>query len=84
MPTPVHLGRCQEEEEEEQVDNQEIISSSTPKQGTGSTRWSALYHKVDALLLSLEYNAYLEPGRNGLLSHKGNIIEIIFPFSFFL
>lgn len=37
MPTPVHLGRWQEEEEEEDVDDHEINSGSTPKQGTRSS-----------------------------------------------
>lgn len=36
MPTPVHLGRWQEEEEEEDEEDHEINSGSTPKQGTGS------------------------------------------------
>lgn len=49
MPTPVHLGRWKEEEEEEDADEQEINSGSTPKQGTGSSCWRALYDKVYAL-----------------------------------
>lgn len=50
MPTPVHLGQWQEEEEEEEDENdQEINSGSTPKQGAGSSCWSALCHKVYAL-----------------------------------
>lgn len=49
MPAPVHLGGWREEEEEENADDQEINSGSTPKQGTGSSFWSALCHKVYAL-----------------------------------
>lgn len=49
MPTPVHLGRWQEEEEEDDEDEQEINSGSTPKQGAGSSCWSALCDKVYAL-----------------------------------
>lgn len=46
MPAVVHLGGWQEEEEEDDEEDQEINSGSTPKQGTRSSLWSALCHKV--------------------------------------
>lgn len=48
MPTPVRLGRWQEEEEEYE-DEQEINSGSTSKKGTESSCWRALRDKVYAL-----------------------------------
>lgn len=56
VPTPVHLARWQEEEEEEDEDEQEINSGSTPKQGTGSSCWSALCDKVYALFWTHVYD----------------------------
>ena len=88
MPTPVHLGRWQEEEENE--DDQEINSGSTPKQGTaGSSCWSALFHKVYLLTQTHVYDLcfvalyFVTNITNGLLSYKGFIAMIISPLSLF-